>query len=163
MKHLLLATVLAGVSIFSPMANITCVVVTPDVPHAFDKARAVFIGEVVKITEPLTSKPDAPLAERFYRVTFKVDYSWKGAGFREFGVTELVVLSNQVIGDSCFSWGAFSEGRKYLVYAQETPEKNLIVELGNRTALLAKASDDLRELEKMSHPFFKFRSQHTSP
>ena len=161
MKHLVLATVLAGVSVFSPMNDLTCFVVAPDVSAAFDKARAVFIGEVVKITKPLTSEPDAPLADRFYRVTFKVEYSWKGAGFREFGAPELVVLSDQGIGGSCFSWGAFSEGRKYLVYAEETADKNLIVELGNRTASLSMASEDLKELEKMSHPFFKVQSKRT--
>jgi len=163
MKHLILSTVLTGISVFSPMNNHACFVVTPDLPEAFDKARAVFVGEVVKITKPLTSEPNALPADRFYRVTFKVEYSWKGAGFREIGTPELVVLSNQGAGGSCFSWGSFSEGRKYLVYADETGEKNLIVELGSRTASLSGASKDLKELEKMSQPFFKFQSKRKLP
>jgi hypothetical protein len=163
MKHLMLAAVLAGMSLFSPRDNLTCFVVAPDFPEAFAKARAVFVGEVVRITKPINSGPYAPVADRFYRITFKVEYSWKGAGFREIGATDLVVLSNQGMGGSCFSWGSFSEGRKYLVYAEETEEKNLIVELGNRTASFSNASEDLKQLEKMSHPFFKFQSQRTLP
>jgi hypothetical protein len=163
MKHLMLATVLAGTSVFSPMDNLTCFVVAPDIPEAFDKARAVFVGEVVRITKPPALEPHASVADRFYRITFKVEYSWKGAGFREIGATDLVVLSDQGMGGSCFSWGSFSEGRKYLVYAEETPEKNLIVELGSRTASLSNASEDLKELEKMSHPFVKFQFKRILP
>lgn len=159
MKLLVLASALAGMSVVSQVDSLACFFVTPDVPQAFDRARAVFIGEVVKIAKPLTAEPDAPMVDRFYRVTFKVEYSWKGAGFREFGVTELVVLSNQGRGGSCSSWGSFSEGRKYLVYAEETAENNLVVQPGNRTAYLSNASEDLKELERMSSPFF--RSQYT--
>jgi hypothetical protein len=162
MKLLVWATVLAAISFVSQGEQLTCFVVAPDVPQAFDKARAVFIGEVVEITKLLTSEPDAPLADRFHRVTFKVEYSWKGAGFREFGAPEIVVLSNQGMGGSCFSWGSFSEGRKYLVYAEETAEKDLVVQVGNRTAYLGNASEDLKELEKMSHPFFKFQYKRVS-
>ncbi|MGH9968907.1 MAG: hypothetical protein ACREBG_14060 [Pyrinomonadaceae bacterium] len=157
MKHLVLATALAGIFVVSPGNSLACFVVAPDVPEAFESAQAVFIGEVVEITKPLTSEPDAPVADRFYRVTFKVEYSWKGAGFHEFGVSKIVILSNQGMAGSCFSWGAFSEGRKYLVYAEETAEKNLVVQVGNRTASLSNASEDLQELEKMSNPFFKFQ------
>jgi hypothetical protein len=156
MKHLVLAAALGAISVISQVDNLACFVGAPDVPEAFDRAHAVFIGEVVEIAEPLTAEPDAPLADRFYRVTFKVEYSWKGAGFREFGLSEIVVLSNQGKGGSCFSWGSFSEGRKYLVYAEETAEKNLVVQVGNRTTYLGNASEDLKALEKMSHPFFKF-------
>ena len=163
MKHLMLATVLAGMSVISPINNLTCFVVAPDVPEAFDNARAVFVGEVVRITKPLTSEPPAPLVDRLYRITFKVEYSWKGAGFREIGATDLVVLSNQGMGGSCFSWGSFIENRKYLVYAEETEERNLIVELGSRTAPLSKATQDLKKLEQMSHPFFKFPAERNSP
>ena len=163
MKHLILSTVLVGISVFSPMNKLACFVVAPDFPEAFDNAGAVFIGEVVRITKPLSSEANIPLAERFYRVTFKVEYSWKGAGFREIGTPELVVLSNQGMGGSCFSWGSFSEGRTYLVYAEETAEKNLIVEVGSRTAPVSGATQDLKKLEKMSHPFFKFPAERNSP
>jgi|SRR5687768_7271036 len=154
MKLLIVATILAG-SFIAQGNDLTCFVVAPDLPQAFDSARAVFIGEVVKITNPVTSEPKAPLADRSYRLTFKVEYSWKGAGFQEFGVSELVVLSDQGKGGSCFSWGTFSEGGKYLVYAEETAEKNLIVQLGSPTVSLSGACEDLKELKMMSQPFFK--------
>jgi hypothetical protein len=163
MKHLVLATALVAISVVHQVDNLACFVVAPDVPQAFDSARAVFIGEVVRITKPLTSEPTAPLEDRSYRVTFKVEYSWKGAGFREFGVPELVVLSDQGVGGSCFSWGSFIEAKKYLVYADETSEKNLIVRLGSRTVSLSAASEDLKELETMSRPFFKFQIKRASP
>ena len=143
----LLAPVLTLVFLtLSVKANSTpCFVIADDFHQAYEKARAVFIGEVVKIDKPLTSDVDGPLADRLYRVTFKVEFSWKGAGFREVGLLDLVVLSHQSL-DDCFSWGSFSEGKKYLVYANETEDKNLLVALGNRTALLTNASDDLKKL-----------------
>jgi len=152
--------VLALVSIlFVPQMNTLacCFVVTDGFPEAFAEARAVFIGEVKEITKPLSSDPKAPLADRLYRVSLKVDYSWKGAGFREVGAPGVVVLSHQGGNGDCFSWGSFTEGRKYLVYAKETAEKDLIVDLGNRTTLLSKASEDLKELQKMSSPFYRFK------
>jgi len=78
MKHLILSTVLAGISVFSPIRDLACFFVAPDFPEAFDRAGTVFVGEVVRITKPLTSEVNGPLADRFYRVTFKVEYSWKG-------------------------------------------------------------------------------------
>lgn len=161
MKLLMLAAILAG-SFIVQEDNLTCFVVAPDLPQAFDSAQAVFIGEVVKITNPVTSVPTATLADRSYRVTFKVEYSWKGAGFQELGLPELVVLSDQGKGGSCFSWGSFSEGGRYLVYAEETVENNLIVQPGSRTVSLPHASEDLKELKKMSHPFFKFQTKRQS-
>jgi hypothetical protein len=121
----------------------------PDFPEAYERARAVFIGEVVKIDKPLTSEADAPLKDRLHKVTFKVEFSWRGAGFREVGSQNLVVLSDQGQASNCFSWGTFVEGEKYLVYADETPDKDLIVQLGNRTALLSKAAGDLKELRRL--------------
>jgi len=153
----MLAATLAGISFVPQMNNLACFVVTRDFPAAFAEARAVFIGEVKAIKKPLSSDSAAPLADRLYRVTFKVEYSWKGAGFQEFGAPGVVLLSDQGMGGSCFSWGSFSEGKKYLVYAEETGEKDLIVQLGNRTALFFKASEDLKELQRMSNPFYRFR------
>src|SRR6266849_6866006 len=163
MKHLMLAATLAGISFVPQMNNLACFVVTRDFPAAFAEARAVFIGEVKAIKKPLSSDSAAPLADRLYRVTFKVEYSWKGAGFQEFGAPGVVLLSDQGMGGSCFSWGSFREGKKYLVYAEETGEKDLIVQLGNRTALFFKASEDLKELQRMSNPFYRFRVNPVRP
>ena len=151
MKQLVLVIALAGTLLVSEAnASDYCWVITPEVPEAFRKAKAVFIGEVIEIGGPLSSKPGAPLAERYYRIKFKVAYSWKGAGFREFGVPEIVLLSDQ--GGGCFSWGTFLEGHKYLVYADETAQKDLTVQLGKRTASLANAEEDVKELDRMARP-----------
>jgi hypothetical protein len=156
MKRFVFATTLAGICFVSQANCLACFVVSPDFPEAYDKARAVFIGEVTEIKKPIFSDPKASLADRLYRVTFKVEYSWKGAGFQEFGAPGVVVLSDQGMDGSCFSWGSFREGGKYLVYAEATTENELIVRLGNRTALLFKSSEDLKELQRMSNPFYRF-------
>jgi hypothetical protein len=161
-RHVVWAIALAGLLIAFQTDGYACFVITPEVPESFERARAVFIGEVIEIGRPRSSKPDAPLADRLYRVKFKVSYSWKGAGFREVGAPEIVVLSNQDL-DTCFSWGSFIEGRKYLVYANETADKNLVVQLGTRTAPLANASEDLKKLERMSSPSFKFQFHQGPP
>jgi hypothetical protein len=127
----------------------------PEVPEAFGNAREVFVGEVAEVAEPLTDDPKAPLADRLYAIKFKVEKSWKGEASEE-----IVVLSDQGRA-GCFSWGSFNKGRKYLVYAEGPGKKSLAVLFScNRTALLANASADLKELEEMSKPSFKFRRKH---
>jgi hypothetical protein len=158
-----LALALLSISFVSQMNVLACSIGIDGFPTAYTEARAVFIGEVKEIAKPLSTDLEAPLADRLYRVSIKVDYSWKGAGFQEFGVPDVVVLSNQGMFGDCFSWGSFTEGKKYLVYAKETPEKDLIVEIGNRTTLLFKASEDLKELQKMSSPFYRYRFKQVIP
>ena len=150
MKHLVLALCVVLMSVPTEARGF-CFIVSPEFPVAYETARAVFIGEVVRIDKPSTFATDAPLADRRYKVKFKVEFSWKGAGFREVGMPEVVVLSDQGEGGDCFSWGTFLEGEKYLVFARETSDKNLIVELGSRTVLLRKASDDLKELRRLDY------------
>lgn len=75
-----------------------------------------------------------------YRVTFKVEYSWKGAGLREFGDPELVVRSLEA-ENSCLSWGSFTTGKKYLVFANQAFNNALTVGAGSRTKLLENASE----------------------
>jgi len=114
----------------------------------------VFVGEVAEIIKPRTDNLAAPPADRLYTVKFKVEKSWKGAGFQEVTVPEIIVLSDQGRG-GCFSWGSFVEGSKYLVYAEETIDGNMAVLFScNRTASLVTASKDLKELERVSKPSF---------
>ena len=153
MKHFVVVLSLVLMLVFARGSAFGCTIVTSEFPSAYRTARAVFVGEVVKIDKPLTSETDAPLRDRLHKITFKVEFSWKGAGFREFGFPEFVVLSQQGEGGDCFSWGVFLEGKKYLVYADETLEKDLIVGVGNRTDLLSKAAADLTELRRLDFPF----------
>src|ERR1044071_8859635 len=132
------------------------------VEDAYERARAVFIGKVVKI-EPFITELDAD-GSRFDKVTFKVEYSWKGAGFQEFGLPEFVVLLEvselSKLGiEPSFPTVSFSENKTYLVFAEERPDKkNLVVGFLSRTKPLWDASEDLKELRRVSGPFpFRIR------
>ena len=152
---------------------LSCFNVVPDFPRAFETSKAVFIGEVIKIGEPTDPSYGAPLRKQLHEVTFKVEYSWKGAGFQEVGLPNLTVLSPKATSSSCFTSVSFVIGQKYLVYAGETPEKELMVyprridvtsfprridvpfgkesimTPGTRTLLLENASDDLKKLRRL--------------
>ena len=156
MRALLLTAGLLVVFAVCASESYACFCLTAEVPEAYDEAKAVFIGEVTEIVAPRTDDPTALLADHLFTIKFKVEKSWKGAGFLDTTIPEISVLSDQ--GRSgCFSWGPFLEGRKYLVYAIQTDERNLAVLFScNRTASLDNASDDLRELRAIQNPFFKF-------
>lgn len=159
-KAILLTAVLLAVFAIGARESYACFCVKAEVPEAYDEANAVFIGEVNKIVTPRTDNPMAPLADRLFTIEFKVQKSWKGAGFLDTIIPEISVLSDQ--GRSgCFSWGPFLEGRKYLVYAIQTEGKNLAVLFScNRTTSLDNGSDDLRELRALQNPLFKFERKH---
>ena len=166
MKNLYLVVVIILMSLFAKANGAPCFSASDDFSEARGNARAIFIGEVMKI-EPLTSYLDGHLEIMRYRVTFKVEYSWKGAGFQELGLPELVVTSEQVLRApqglvDCFPSVTFSEGKKYLVYANETKDKSLMVGLGNGSKPLWNASEDLKELKKRE-AFFKFRVGQGTP
>jgi hypothetical protein len=87
----------------------------------------------------------------------------RGPGFKEFGLQHIVVLSEQGINDDlcqfglCIpSWGEFLEGKKYLVFAERL-DKDLVVRRFSRTVSLFKASEDLKELQRMSSPFYRLQ------
>lgn len=160
MKSLFLAVALVSLSLFSEVTAFSCNVVPGGLP---EPRSAIFIGEVMK-KEPLGRDVSDFLGIMRYRVTFKVEYSWKGAGFKEIGLPELAVISEEIVSEpegmkGCFSSVAFLEGKKYLVYAVDTPDKNLTVGLGNGSKPLWAASDDLKEL-KRQESFFQFVAGH---
>lgn len=157
MKSLFLAVALVSMFLDSNANAAPCFVVSDSYPEAYENARAVFIGKVVKI-ESFTSEVRNHMEFVRYRVTFQVEYSWKGAGFQEIGLPALVVISEQVVKSAslpsdCFPSPSFFEGRKYLVYANETVDQNLTVGFGNGSKLLLNASDDLKELKKRNAYF----------
>ncbi len=137
----------------------SCTCVKPEIQEAFDEARAVFVGEVTEIVKPHTDNPEALPADRLYTVKFKVEKSWKGASFLDIPALEITILSDQGRG-GCLSWGPFVKGERYLVYAEETKEKNIAVLFScNRTASVTNAVEDLKELGKMSNSSFKYPSK----
>ena len=144
MKHIISAAFLMMVFALSVMDTYACSCSMPEVAQSFDDAHAVFIGEVSKIIEPRINDPKAPLSDRLYAVTFKVEKSWKGiSSFLQ----EVAILSNQA--RFVCAWGSFVKGEKYLVYAVETQEKDLAVMFTcNRTASLADAAEDLKALKR---------------
>ena len=146
-KDLILAGLVSLLPLLAMSNAYACSCVKPEVPQAFREARAVFIGEVVDITQPHTDRATAPLADRLFRIRFKVERSWKGAAAHE------IVISSDQGRAGCFSWGPFIKGRKYLVYAERrtpsgTPIKYLAVLFScNRTNLIANATEDLKILD----------------
>lgn len=160
MKYLILTAVLIGtVALFAPASH-ACSCIMPQVPQAYDEAHTVFVGEVTEIVKPRTDDPQAQLADRLYTVKFKVEKSLKGRGFKD-SLNEISVLSDQGRA-GCLSWGSFLKGGKYLVYAGETEDKYLAVLFScNRTVSLNSASEDLKELEKLSQPSFKVQFKST--
>ena len=157
MKSLFLAVTLISLSLFAKVNAAPCFAFSDSYPGAYTKARAVFIGEVIKI-EPSDSYVDGALELKRYRVTFKVEYSWKGAGFQDVGLPELVVISEQLLSGpewftACLTFPSFLEGKKYLVYANETKDKSLVVGEGNGSKPLWNATEDLKGLKKQEAPF----------
>ncbi len=158
MKSLFLAVVLVSTSLVPKVNASPCFAVPTYLPEPHS---AIFIGEVVK-KEPLGSGLNGFVGVERYRVTFQVEYSWKGAGFQDIGLPELAVISEEIVSapdgfKDCFSFVSFLEGKKYLVYAVDTPDKNLTVGLGNGSKPLWDASDDLKEL-RQKEAFFQFRA-----
>ena len=149
MKSLFLAIAFISLSVVSEVNAFPCNVVPGYLP---EPKSAIFIGEVVK-KESLGSDLSGFLGIMRYRVTFKVEYSWKGAGFQEIGLPALAVISEEIVSEpegmkGCFSSVSFLEGKKYLVYAVDTPDKNLTVGLGNGSKPLWSASDDIKKLKR---------------
>lgn len=161
MRSLFVVVALVSLPVVAKVNATACFVVVDNHPEAYREARAVFIGEVIKI-EPFNAEVRGPMEIRRYSVTFKVEYSWKGAGFQEIGLPKLVVISEQVIKTApgfydCYPSVSFTESKKYLVYANETEGNNLLVGIANRTMPLWKASEDLKELKKRDALFTRVK------
>jgi hypothetical protein len=134
MKHLLpIILVLLCMVAFVPRAY-GCWCSRPEVPEAFNRAKAVFLGEVVDVVEPHTTDETAPLPGRFFTIRFKIQKSWKGIAF---GTQEFSVLSAQ--GHyGCFAFPPVTKGETYLVYADPAyrAENWGIVTICNRTTVV---------------------------
>lgn len=109
----------------------------PNVTEGFERAKAVFVGEVTEITPPRSTDKDATFFERAYLVEFKIEKSWKGLPFGSLKVWALQ-------GNESFALPAFNKGERYVVYAdavhsdEASTHLELMVSECNRTALLPK-------------------------
>jgi hypothetical protein len=143
MQTILLVLVLALNAL--PASSPLCFCIVPEVPEAFEQAKAVFVGEVIEIVEPATSGEKAASPNRFYVVRFRVEKSWKGA----FLSSEIDVLSDQ--GRGCFAYPKVTKGERYLVYADPAFESGsessrfLIITNCNRTAMLPGSVDPSKQ------------------
>jgi hypothetical protein len=112
MQTLIRSIVLAALLTLFAQSGFACWCIKPEAAEAFTKAGAVFVGQVVEITEPASSSIDAPLFGRFFVLKFKIEKSWKGAEFKR----EINVLSAQG-RYGCFAHPPISKGERYLIYA----------------------------------------------
>jgi hypothetical protein len=104
----------------------------PSPKKSLEKAAAVFSGKVLKIEKD---------GEFELAVTFAVDQVWKGKEAKE-----LVVRTGTNDGICGYK---FKKGASYLIYAHESTRdemKYLVTNICTRTAALADAQEDLKEL-----------------
>jgi hypothetical protein len=118
-------------------ANAYCIL--PEVAESFDRAGAVFVGEVVEITPPRSNWAEAPLFERNHLVEFQIEKSWKGMPF---GYLKVWIRLQGY--ESTLT--SISKGERYLVYADPVFENDvatneLMVNMCNRTTLLPKDAE----------------------
>lgn len=101
-----------------------------DLPQAFDKAGAVFIGEITKVGKG-KRKPANDVRGTTYLVEFKVEDSWKGTSARRI----TVLWRPDAFGCPYFAVG--DVGERYLVYADARDSRVTPLEITafNRTAL----------------------------
>ena len=165
MKQIMLMAFIIGLFTMSATTTLTCFCVTPDVPEAFDRASAVFVGEVAEIIEPRTSDEKAPLPGRFFTIKFKVEKSWKGVPSAS---REISVLSAQG-RYGCFAYPPVSKGERYLVYADPAQGDGgkgwSIITTCNRTSPIRFSlqdrrdidpHEDMKKLDGMVSPSFEF-------
>ena len=108
--------------------------ILPEVPDAFDRAGAVFIGEVEEITPPRINRTDVPFFEGTHLVEFRIEKSWKGMPFGYLKIWIRLQGYEPTLTQ-------ISKGERYLVYADpvfenEVATKELMVNICNRTTLL---------------------------
>ncbi len=155
MKHLIAAAFIVATFGLSAPTTHACFCLKPGVPGAFDKAKAVFVGEVAEIIEPRTSDEKAPLPGRFFTIKFKIEKSWKGVAL---AAREISVLSAQ--GHyGCFAFPPVNKGERYLVYADPAHSNGAedkgwsIITDCNRTSLINSNHDSKNEID----PYFDMR------
>jgi hypothetical protein len=106
-----------------------CFCITPDVRESYERARAVFVGEVLEIIPSPKAKNFNDVLMLPQTVRFRVDTFWKGPFW-----TEAKVLNPGY----CFRV-PMNKGEKYLVYADPVAEgsSDVIVSACSRTTSLS--------------------------
>lgn len=124
--------------------------IIPEFPNAFKQAHAVFVGEVVEIIPPEARNYREPRLGRAYTIEFKVEKAWKGV---RTGKTFRVESDH---GATVIAFPVVHLGEKYLVFADPiyfggVPQKKWsVISACNRTKLVSKAGEDLRNLDSLN-------------
>lgn len=131
----------------------------PEVKEAFDRAKVVFLGEVIEVVPPRSTEPTAKFVDSAHTIKFKVESAWKGLFWTEARVLFQI--------DRSFRLGELPQkGEKYLVYAEpvyryDPSSTEVMTHSCTRTALLSEklpangfyyrnqAVDDIRVLNSM--------------
>jgi hypothetical protein len=88
-----------------------------EVREAYDRAKVVFVGEVLDVSEPRVKFASAKFEDSAHAIRFKVETAWKQPFW-----TELDVLARV---DSCLGLQRMPrKGDKYLVYAEPLDPKD---------------------------------------
>jgi hypothetical protein len=126
--------------IASPVA-MACYCITPEVQEGFERARAVFQGEVLEIVPPRNTAKEASFTDRAYTIRFKVERTWKGSFFNE--TADVYALMGE-----CFSLPWLVKGEKYLVYADpiwdSTKSTDVMINICNRTSSMSATRTEFR-------------------
>ena len=121
-------------------SDFVCRCIKPEVKDAYDKAKIVFVGEVVEVVPPRSSDPDARFVNAAHTIKFKVETAWKEQFWTEANVLVRI--------DRCFSLRRLPQkGEKYLVYAEpvywvDASSTEVMTNSCTRTALLSDLSVD---------------------
>jgi hypothetical protein len=162
MKRIIqVATIAIVFFLWAPVGNASwsCWCFKPHVREAFDRAKVVFVGEVVEVIPPRSTGRTAKFLDSAHTFKFKVETAWKEPFW-----TEITVFAR--IG-GCFGLQMLPEkGEKYLVYAEpvypDDPSRiEVMTSSCTRTARLTElsfdrgflgrnqAAEDIRELNNI--------------
>lgn len=132
--------VLGSLWLAPPCGTPACSCVPPrDVPTSLQQADAVFTARV-RAVRNVTVR-----GYRMRRVTLRVDRAWKGVEARD-----VAVMTGSGGGDCGFD---FRRRQVYLVYAHRANSGSLHAGICGRTATLAGASADIRQLGEPTRRF----------
>lgn len=139
MRRMIQVAVTIFVFVLWAPVGYACYCIKSDVKEAYDRAKVVFVGEVMEVTGPRVEFASARFEDAAHLIKFKVETAWKEPFW-----TEAKVLARV---DSCFSLPRMPQkGEKYLVYAEPLdPNDPFSTQLRTdscftRTALLSEVS-----------------------
>lgn len=134
MKRIVQVATIPFVLVLGTPVGYACFCINPEVKEAFDRAKIVFVGEVLEVMPPRSTDANAEFVDAAHTFKFKVETAWKEQFW-----TEASVLARM---DNCFSLRTLPQkGEKYLVYAEpvyrdDPSRREVMTHSCTRTALL---------------------------